>query len=256
MTGSDEGAERFAAVIVELERELDWARLGELYCHEGGAGFFPPAQIEAQREAGLQLGSGLLEALEGLQEPSPGRSLYVGAALAELIPALAELLIARREVVLVNLPVAETSEIDRALAAVEARLDLSLPRIHTGGLEAISGPFDHAWITSVLTDPDCFPALHDRLYGRRGADATGRGDAKRETGDARRLMEGMVALLEPPALLTTTDEERDFAVSACARRGWRLTAPRRAVLSTIVGDALRHCSVIRDPDSLLEGPSR
>lgn len=249
------GAEAFAAAIVELERELDWDRLGVLYCHEGGESFFPPAQIDALREAGFLLASGLLEHLEPLDSPGLGRSLYVGPALAELAPILAELLVAKREVVLVNLPGAEIVELERALAAVGSRLGLELPRFHLDGFSRVDGPFDHAWMTSVLTDPDAFPALHDRLYGRTGDDATGRGDAKAETRAAHALCGEMVERIAPPALFTTTDEELEFVGAACATRGWRLEIPRRAALSAIVGDALRHCRVIREPDSLADASS-
>ncbi len=244
MSTISERTERFAAVLVEFDRELDWPRLGELYCHEGGEEFFPPAQVAAQREAGLSLAAELARALETLPVSSEGRSLYVGAALAELAPALFEAVVPRREVLLHNLPGPEPDEINRALAAVEGTVGEALPRIRANGLEVVEGTFDHAWLTSVLTDPGHFPALHDRLYERRGEDATGRGDPDLEAGRARELVRSIVERLRPPALFTTTDEELGFVREACEVRGWRLEVPETARLSAIVGDPVRHCRVL------------
>ncbi len=242
-----DGPELFATALGELEAELDWERLGDLYCHEGGEAFFTPGQIEAQTEAGLLIAAGLGEALAGATADG-GRSLYVGAALAELAPALCEVLVLGRQVVLVNLPCPEVDELDRALAAVGVRLGRPLPRLHTGQLATLPGTFDHGWLVSVLTDPDAFPALHDRLYGRlhgrTAADGTGRGDPEREERPATRLMGELVARLDPPALLTTTDEELGFATAACRARGWRLDVPSEGRLSAIVGDVVRHCRVV------------
>ena len=244
MSTTSRRTKHFAAVLVELDRELDWGLLGDLYCHEGGEEFFPASQVAAHRETGLCLAAELAPTLEDLPSSSAGRSLYVGAALAELAPALFEAIVLRREVLLQNLPGPEPDEINRALAAVEPVADRPLPRILTDGLEAIEGPFDHAWMTSVLTDPDCFPALHDRLYERRGADATGRGDPDREAERARELVGGIYARITPPALFTTTDEELVFVREAAGARGWRLEVPETARLSAIVGDPVRHCRVL------------
>jgi len=234
------GPELFAAALVELDAALDWARLGALYCDEGGATFFGEADREALREAGLLVAADLGEALAG----RGGTSLYVGAAVAELAPMLCEALVLARHVRAVNLPGPEADELNRALAAVEQRVGQRLPRIETGGLGALEpASCDHLWLVSVLNDPDAFPALHDRLYGRTGELATGRGDERTERARAGALLDAALARLAPPALLSTTDEELPLVEPAAQRRGWRLAVPRRARLSPIVGDPIRLCRV-------------
>ena len=248
----DDAAQAFAAAVGELETTLDWERLGDLYCHEGGDAFFSPVQVEAQGEAGMHIAVALGESLAAIRRETPGRTLYVGAALAELVPVLFETLLLGREVVLHNLAGPEAEEINRALSRVEGEIGRALPRIHTGDLASIAGPFDHGWMTSVLTDPEAFPTLHDRLYGRTGEDAAcrlapGGGDEARELVAARRLMGELTARLALPALLTTTDEELPFARDACAARGWSLEVPDEGRLSAIVGDVVRHCRAVPMP---------
>ena len=47
--------EDFARALAAVEAAIDWPALGECYCHEGGQAFFPPEQIAAMREAGLEI---------------------------------------------------------------------------------------------------------------------------------------------------------------------------------------------------------
>ncbi|MDP6538832.1 MAG: hypothetical protein QF903_07575 [Planctomycetota bacterium] len=229
--------------MARLEEELDWERLGRCYCSEGGEAFFPPAQREAVRDAGLLLASDVAAALAGRD----GSSLYLGAALAELAPMLCERLVLGRGVVAVNLPCEETDELNRALDAVSETLDHDLGTIETVPLESLAGAgFDHGWLVSVLTDPDAFPALHDELYERGGtALATGRGDPAEDRQRAGALVGGLLDALSPPCLLTTTDEELAILKPACERRGWRLESGGHARLSAVVGDPVRICRAVR-----------
>jgi len=239
--GASGPAQLFAAALVGLEEELDWTLLGELHCWEGGAGFFPAEQRAALREAGLLFAA---DVAEWVPRGGPGRSLYLGAALAELAPILCERLVLEREVVALSLPGAQTAELNRALAVVGAALGRELARIDTVPLGELEGePCDHAWMTSVLTDPEAFPALHDELYGRRAELATGRGDLAAEREQAGSLVAALLERLRPPCLLTTTDEELALVAPACAARGWRLAVPASARLSAVVGDPVRHCRV-------------
>ena len=148
------GLERFGEALARLEGELDWRHLGELHCHEGGEDFFPQEQVDAMREAGLVLAAALGQRL------SPGgRSLYVGAAIGELVVLLCESLVLGREVRALNLANEESTELNRALAAVEEACGFPLPRIEFLGPEEVEGAFDHGWLVSVLNDPEAFPAL-------------------------------------------------------------------------------------------------
>lgn len=233
----------FAAALSELFAAIDWPLLGQLYCHEGGEDFFPPEQVEAIQDAGLRFAGDLDEALGRIQ-CSVRRSLYVGAALAELPVALCDQLMLGREVVLIARPSPETSELNRALALAAKRSGLALPRIRAAELgrreNQPTGAFDHLWIVSVLTDPEAFPALHDRLYQRHGKElATGTGNAGRERHWADRLVDQVLAPLHPPAILTTTDEELELVQAGLERAGLALELPERARLSAIVGDPVR-----------------
>ena len=240
---TDPGHALFAAALVELDHELDWARLGEHYCDEGGESFFGEEDRASLRDVGLLFATDLLEAVADLDPGGPRRSLYFGAALFELAPMLADSLIAEREVVAINLPGDETDELNVALAAVEERVGRGLPRVRTDPLESLPRTgFDLAWSVSVLTDPDAFPALHDRLYGRRGGElATGRGDLELESVRAEELVAQLHDRLVPPAVLVTTDEELGFHQDACEVRRRPLRVPDRARLSAVVGDPVRFC---------------
>ena len=234
-TPLDGGAEAFGAALVALDAELDWELLEGLYCWDDGAGFFAPEQREAAMEAGLQVAAALAERLADLPSAGPGRSLYVGAAVAELAPMLCEGLVMGREVLALNLPGAEADELNRALGVVgvDLRVVHELPGV----------AFDHLWVVSVLTDPEAFPALHDELYRRSGEGATGRGDARVERARAEGLVRAWCTNLAAPGLVSTTDEELAFFEAECARRGSPLAVPDVARLSPIVGDAIRHCAV-------------
>lgn len=231
------GVERFGCALVELEQALDWELLGQLYCDGDGRDFFSPEQREAQQECGLLFCGELGERLGGAPG---GRSLYVGAALFELPLLLCETLVLGRRVSAVNLEGAECAELNRALALVEERTELELPRIATTGLDPIaSASCDHGWMVSVLTDPECFPAQHDALYERSGELATGTGDLQAEARASAALLDAFLSKLAPGAQLTTTDEELVLVRAACARAGRELRLASTALLSGIVGDPVR-----------------
>ena len=230
-----EAVARFGAALAACLDELDWPLLERAYCEGDARGFFSPEQVEAQRDAGLAFAADLADRL------GPGRSLYVGAGLAELPQVLFEHLVLEREVALFTLPGAEPRELDRALAAVAERLGCELPSFGVDPLEPRSRPDrDHLWIVSVLSDPVAYPALHAKVYGHRAPRAAALA-ADRER--ARRLLRAALSWVEPPALLHTTDEELALVRRACDERGWRLREPDRGRLSPIVGDVVRACRV-------------
>ena len=238
--------DRFGLALTALERELDWAALGRLYCWDGGDDFFPPEQVEAIRDAGLVIASELAERLEGLQS-SLGRSLYVGAAVAELVPMLCEKHVLGREVVAVNLEGEESTELNRALEATERRTGLELLRIGFGELRSVPGEFDHGWMVSVINDPEAFPALHDELYQRKGELATGRGDLEEERERASELTRRFLGKLAAEALLSTSDEELALIGPLVAAGGGTLRPAETALLTAVVGDPLRFCRLSQAP---------
>lgn len=229
--------------LCKLRSELDWELLGRTYCHEGGETFFPPEQQDLLLEAGLEFATDLGAVLDRFPTATPGASLYVGGALFELVPALFEALVLDRRVVMLNLDSAETRELNRALRWVEEDLGRGLFRLETRGFPPLAeGLFDQVWMTSVLSDPEAFPALHDELYRRAGTElAVGGGDPVRERKEASLLLGRALDRARRPCVFTTTDEELTFLELACAQRGLELEVPDRARLSGIVGDPVRHC---------------
>jgi hypothetical protein len=237
----------FGATIAALDEELDWELLGICACEGDGSTFFDAALRERTIDTGLRFAEDVARALGG----SRGASLYVGAEIAELPVLLVEHLVLGRAVEWVNLDCAAVRELRRALAAVGARAQIELPSPRAVALQALEpAGFDHVWMTSVLTDPDAFPALHDELYERAGGPlATGRGSLDDERARAETLVEALLANAAPRTVLTTTDEELRILEPIAVRRGWRVEFPRDGRLSAIVGDRVRTGTIQRElPD--------
>ena len=228
----------FGAVHAALELELDWKLLGSAYCEGDASEFFDARLRERVLDMGLRLADDLSRRLAG---DGPRRSLYLGAAVAELAPMLVEQLVLGREVLWFNLAGVELSELARALTVVGAKLAVSLPQPRFDALDGVDKQScDHLWMVSVLTDPDSFPALHDALYERSsGPLATGRGSLDDDRRRADALAEALLDLAAPRCVLSTTDEERSVVEPLVARRGWALEFARGGRLTAIVGDRVR-----------------
>lgn len=239
-----QGAQRFAAVLAALADELDWVSLGACYCEGDAQDYFDAERREALVEVGLHLAD---DVAAGLPHGGPGRSLYLGAALTELAPILAEQLVLEREVTWLNRPGPEVDELRRALRTVGQHLGLQLPTPSTDEVASVpASSCDHLWLVSVLTDPDAFPALHDALYERSGGElATGRGDLDGERRRAEELVCDMLERAVLPCALTTTDEELEIVGPLAVRRGLTLRVPDAGRLSALVGDAVRVCRLDR-----------
>jgi len=239
-----EGVQRFATTLAAVSDELDWVRLGACYCEGDARTFFDAGRREALIEVGLHLAD---DVATGLPAGGPGRSLYLGAALAELAPILAERLVLEREVTWLNRSGPEVDELRRATRTVEQRLGMELPTPSTDEVASVpASSCDHLWLVSVLTDPDAFPALHDALYERRGGElATGRGELTEERRRADELVDALLERAALPCALTTTDEELEIVGPLVARRGLELRVPEAARLSALVGDAVRVCRLDR-----------
>ena len=237
MCGVNENLQRFGAALGALQDELDWALLGRCACEGDGSDFYDAGLRERILETGLRFAEDIGRALDERQ----GRSLYLGAELAELPLILAEHLVLGRRVEWLNLECAQTSELARALRAVGSRLALELPVPRADPIGALEpGSCDHLWMVSVLTDPDSFPALHDALYERaQGPLATGRGSLADDRRRADMLVEALLDRAAPQCVLATSDEERSVVEPLVARRGWRLEFAHGGRLSAVVGDRVR-----------------
>lgn len=242
----EESLQRFGAALGALDEELDWPLLGRAACEGDGSDFYDAALRERILDTGLRFAEDVGRALA----ERPGRSLYLGAEIAELPVILAEHCVLGRRVEWLNIECAQTTELVRAIRAVDARLSLELPEPRTGGIEEIEpASCDHLWMVSVLTDPDAFPALHDALYERKeGPLATGRGSLADDRRRADALVEALLDRAAPRSVLSTSDEELSVLEPLVARRGWSLQFAPGGRLSAIVGDRVRIGSLERCAD--------
>ncbi len=192
--------------IARIFASLDYAALGPIYCHEGGDAFW-----EEKRRPCQELGGQLAEVLRDRLRPK-GRSLYVGAGIAE-IPMLAmETLELHRTVAVYNLRADEVPLLNAACAGMPFEFRAQDAR-------DAAGAFDHLWIVSVLNDPECFPEL--------GALSSGRANPVTFDPDAfaieRRavfaLAAGCLDKATRPGLVTTSVEEIPWITDWCERQG-------------------------------------
>jgi hypothetical protein len=250
--------DRFGAAAAAAESALPWRELGAVYCEGDASEFFDDERIAGMRDTALEIASELAELYQRptTRERPPNRTLFVGAAVAELWIVLFERIVLKRRVAWVNLPSVESRALDAALAAAEPLAGMKLPRIITGGWNrAEIGPTGHLWLCSVLTDPDRFPALHDELYERVGSpEAVGGGHPKREREFARNLVMQALDCLGGEALVTTTDEELPFMRTLARDLGATIDAPSQGQTTALVGDVVRLCVWRRGTDGDVSRP--
>ena len=140
------------AIAGIFERQ-DYAALGAIYCYDGGEEFWREKRGPCQR-LGIKLAEVLLDRLK-----RGGRSLYVGAGVAE-IPMLAmETMDLGREVAAYNLREEEVILLNQACKPFPFHFT-------SGDARAATGRFDHLWIVSVLNDPERLPQSSGMAYGR------------------------------------------------------------------------------------------
>jgi len=210
------------AIAGIFERQ-DYAALGAIYCHDGGEEFWQEKRGPCQR-----LGVELAEVLLGRLRRG-GRSLYVGAGVAE-IPILAM----------------ETMELDRAVAAYnlrEAEVILlnqackSFPfHYRHGDAGAAAGIFDHLWIVSVLNDPERFPELSALSYGQANPAVFDPAAFTRERAEVRAIAAGCLKKLELPGLVTTSVEEIPWIAEWCTTHNIPCTVEEKDYPTAIVED--------------------
>ncbi len=245
MQASDDPVQRFGAIYAALEAELDWELLASTYCEGESSGFFDSALRERMLDTGLWIADQLANRLD---RAGPRRSLYLGAAVAELAPILVEHLLLRREVIWLNLDGVETRELQRAIDAVAARERCSLPRPSSAQLESVErASCDHLWMVSVLSDPDHFPALHDELYARAGSKlATGRGVLAQDRARAELLSCCFLERAASECTLSTSEEELEFLQPLLQDLRLRVELSEPSRLSAIVGDRVRIGDLVRE----------
>lgn len=213
------------ALIAKVFAQLDYKTLGRVYCWEGGDKFWHARRKPCQR-LGIRVAESLLEKL-----PRGGRSLYVGAGVAE-IPVLAEETLERgRHVSVYNLRREEVRVLNRACRLLPFRF-----RAEDAG--KAPGRFDHLWIVSVLNDPERFPHLAPLSYGEANPVTFNPARFQKE----RRLVQGIVNRCMPklslPGLVTTSTEEVVWIVEWCHRHRIPYRVERQQYPTALVGDPI------------------
>lgn len=211
--------------IKEIFARLDYARLGPIYCDEGGDEFWL-----AKRGLCLRVGLKLANALLPRLTPG-GSSLYTGAGVAEIPPMAMESLDLGRHVVACNLRRQEVLVLNRACAGLPMRF-----QHRDAGL--VKDKVDHLWLVSVLNDPERFPELSTLSYGRANPVTF---DARKFLPQQRtvaRLVDRCLSRLVIPGLVTTTVEEAVWIAEWCHRKKNRYRIDRRTFASPTVGDPI------------------
>ena len=210
-------------VIQNIFQRLDYTRLAPIYCDEGGDLFWAAHRESCQR-IGIRLAETLLHRLS-----LHGRSLYVGAGVAELPMLAMETLELNRAVEAYNLRADEVAVLN------EACRDVPFGMIAADAAHA-TGPFDHVWIVSVLNDPEWFPHLSALSYGRADPLLFDGEAFERERQRVRSLTEACLRQLRPPSLVTTSVEELAWIEEWCRRHRRRYEVQPTRPATALVKD--------------------
>jgi len=193
------------AMIRTLFKRLDYPALGRIYCDEGGDAFW-----KAKRGPCQTLGIKLAEILRGRLKQG-GRSLYVGAGVAELPVLAMETMELGRAVTACNLREDEVTVLNQACNDVPFRF------VHQDAGD-VEGAFDHVWIVSVLNDPERFPELSALSYGRANPVLFDTAAFTKEREEVVALAAHCLRKLQLPSLVTTSTEEINWITDWCLRR--------------------------------------
>lgn len=191
--------------ISQVFDRLDYTALARIYCDEGGEEFWKDRRGLCQT-----LGIELAEVLVGRLRPA-GRSLYVGAGVAEIPLLTVETIELGREVIACNLRANEVTLLNQACKSLPFRFVSKDARTATGR-------FDHIWMVSILNDPERFPELSALSYGRANPVTFNPTVFVKEREKVFALVEGCLSKLRLPGLVTTSVEEIPWITGWCTRR--------------------------------------
>ena len=212
-------------LIANIFTQLDYKTLGHVYCYEGGNAFW-----HARRKPSQRLGIRVAEVLMCKLRPG-GRSLYVGAGVAELPPLLAEALDGHRHVEPYNLRRSEVSTLNHVCR--------SLPVKFRGRDAATArGRFDHLWMVSVLNDPERFPHLSRLSYGEANPVTFNAVGFQKERRIVQRIVDRCMRKLSLPEMITTSTEEAVWIAEWCHRHEIPYRVERKQYATALVGDPI------------------
>jgi hypothetical protein len=212
-------------LVTEVYGHLDYGALGPVYCHEGGDEFW-----RAKRGPCDRLGSRVALVLRR-KLGRGGRSLYVGAGVAELPPLIMETVEMGRTVEPYNLRRAEVGALNRACHSIPLTF-------HAADAASAKGRFHHLWIASVLNDPERFPHLSLLSYGRGNPLTLDPRKFGKERHIVRALVARCMGKLARPGLVTTTTEEVLWIAEWCHRHRVPYRVGKRYYPTALVGDPI------------------
>lgn len=202
---------------------LEYRTLERVYCYEGGDEFWKTKR-EPCRRLGILVGEALLKQLK-----SGGRSLYVGAGVAELPALLVESLDLQRAVFPYNLRQSEVASLNRTCRKMPVRF-------HAKDAAKAEGRFDHLWIVSVLNDPERFPHLAPLSYGRADPVTFNPALFQKERKMVQSIVDRCMPKLSLPGLVTTSTEEVIWIADWCHRKKIPYLVEQRQYPTALVGD--------------------
>lgn len=212
-------------LVTEVYGRLDYGALGPVYCYEGGDEFW-----RAKRRLCNRLGSRVAVVLRRKLRRG-GRSLYVGAGVAELAPVIMEMMELGRTVEPYNLRRAEVAALNRACHSIPVTF-------HAADAASTRGRFDHLWMASVLNDPERFPHLSPLSYGRGNPLTLDPLKFDTERRIVRALVARCMGKLVRPGLVTTTTEEVIWIAEWCHRHRVPYRVGTRYYPTALVGDPI------------------
>lgn len=216
---------RTLASIARVFETLDYTALGEIYCDEGGMAFW-----EERRGPAQKLGTKLAETLCS-RLPPRGRSLFVGAGVAEIPIMIMETMELKREIMAYNLRTREAVLLNQACAGLPFT-------IQPADARSAEGSFDHMWIVSVLNDPECFPELGALSSGRANPATFDPAAFVVERQAVTSLAARCLEKLAYPGLVTTSVDEICWITDWCARSGVSYVLENEDYPTAIVEDPI------------------
>ena len=212
-------------LVSEVYGCLDYGALGPVYCYEGGDEFWRAKRGPCDR-LGSRVAVGLRRKLG-----RGGRSLYVGAGVAEIPTLIMETVELGRTVEPYNLRRAEVVALSRACHSIP----LTFQVVDAAGAK---GRFDHLWMVSVLNDPERFPHLSSLSYGQGNPLTLDPLRFDKERRIVRALVARCMGKLVRPGLVTTTTEEVLWIAEWCHRHRVPYRVGKRCYPTALVGDPI------------------
>ncbi len=219
--------------IRDVFSRLDYDELGDVYCEEGGEAFWKAHKKKCQT-MGIRIAEALKQRLS-----QKGRSLYVGAGVAELPMLMLETLDMNRTVEAYNLREREADVLNEACGGLPFTIQAT-------DAQTALGTFDHLWVASVFNDPECFPETSALSYGRADPVRFNPAAFQRERTQIQKLLDACLPKLSRPGILSTTVEEVTWITDWLTRNRTPFHVEERLYPTAIVGDPL--CFIRLEPD--------